>query len=179
MRLIKTVISIFLFAAFLYGNAFALVDLNKDEKENEPVVKKSQLMQKIEAKLGRELTGDEKRAYLVAVRKAISEIETIQQKFVKDISDITDITTDKIWDWIPQQGKEPDPKYKKMFSKIEKEMGRKLKQSEIDEIMKADKNKKKAIFADQEKFAKELSGITGIPVKDIMLMLPKAGTPEK
>lgn len=176
MKLFRTIITMLLFTAFICGISHALVDLDKDDKSKEPETKKSQLTLKIESKLGRELTNDEKRAYLIAVRKVIAEIELIQQKFVKDIAEITGITTDKIWDWIPQQGRQPDPKYKNMISKIEKELDRKLTKEEIDKIMKADENKKKSLLTAQSKFADELSQITGIPMKEIMFMLQKAET---
>ncbi len=179
MKLFRTIATMLLFTVLISGISYALVDLNKDDKDKEPAIKKSQLMQKIESRLGRELTKDENRAYLVSVRKAIAGIESIQQKFVKDISDITGITNDKIWDWIPRQGGKPDPKYKNMISKIEKELGRELKKEEIARIMKADENKKNSIKAIQKKFADELSGITGIPANDILLMLPKVETKEK
>ena len=179
MKLFRTILTMLLFAAFICGVSYALVDLEKDDKDKEPVTKKSQLVQKLESRLGRELTNDEKKAYLVAVRKTIAEIELIQQKFVKDISEITDIATSKIWDWIPRQGSQPDPKYKKMISKIEKELDRKLKKEEISKIMKADENKKNSIRTAQKKFADELSEITKIPANDILLMLPKAEAKEK
>lgn len=179
MKLLRTFAIMLIFAALLHGISFALVEIEKDNKDKESVSKKSQLMQKIESRLGRELTQDENRAYLAAVRKVLAELESIQQKFVKDIAETTGLTTGKIWDWIPQPGKAPDPKFKKMISKIEKELDRKLKREEIDKIMKADEVRNKGFLSAQEKFAKELSNITGISAKDIMLMLSKAEVSEK
>jgi len=133
------------------------------------------LIAKLEAKLDKPLTADQRAKIAEASKKSAEELKSLQAEFVEKIAKAVKLPVSDIQPMMPKIG-EANPGFdKNMIPKLETKLGRKLSAAEMDTIRKADTAKKSAMKPVQDKFAKQLAEITGLAIETVRAMLPKVG----
>jgi len=130
---------------------------------------------KIEAKIGRELTTNQRRSIQEAAQKEVRALKAEQDKFVVAIAGITKLPKEKIWEFMPKIGGNNAGFDKNMIPKLEKSLGRSLTTGEMEKIRAADKAKKTAMKPIQEAFAGTIARESGLSKEEALALLPKIG----
>ena len=133
------------------------------------------ILGRIEAKIGHELTVNQRRTIQESAQKEVSALKAEQDKFVVAIAGITKLPEEKIREFMPKIGGNNAGFDKNMIPKLEKALGRSLTTGEMEKIRAADKAKKAAMKPIQEEFAGTIAKVSGLKKEDALALLPKIG----
>jgi hypothetical protein len=155
--------------ALITTSVLAAEEAPNTERGNAPLV------QKIEAKLGKPLTAQQKQDMVLVLRQGINGLREAQLAFVQSLSGTTGLPVATIQEMMPRIGGDNTGLDKNIIPKIEARLGRRLTNSQLQSIREADNTKKAAMVPIQNNMAQGLSRITGLSADDIKAMLPHIG----
>ena len=133
------------------------------------------LLQKIEAKLGKALTVEQRKELGQAAQTMAAALKAEQQKFIAAIAAASGVTEAQVAEMMPKVGQDNTGFDKNMMPKLETILGRPLTPDELQKIREADDAKKAAMKPIQEKLAENAARISGLKKEDVLEMLPKIG----
>ena len=133
------------------------------------------LVTKLEAKLDKPLTADQRAKIGETSKESADKLKSLQAEFVEKIAKAVNLPASDIQPMMPKIGESNAGFDKNMIPKLEAKLGRKLTTDELAAIRTADAAKKSAMKPVQEKFAKQLAGISGLAIETVRVMLPKVG----
>lgn len=129
-----------------------------------PAQPSSELELKIEAKLGRPLTADQKQRITKAAQAYPSSLRGPHAKFIQDVARSLNQTDDVVGALIPMNSIGTDGAEKSVVPKLEGKLNRKLNPGEIQRIKALDDARKASLKALQDAYARQLSSISGVPL---------------
>lgn len=144
-----------------------------DEKQQDDGTGKSVLIPKLEAKMGRSMTKDEKMRFRQAAVAWKDGMTAAVEKFARKLSEITGVPFEETNAMMPKFGQMTEPYKKDVLQKLEEKLGRKLTQDENKKIIAAAQEKKKDMEPVLEQFIKSLESITGLSKEQIREIIPK------
>ena len=154
---------------------------NRQMRDGQKAERVNKLFSKIEDKLGRELTADQKQQITQATRRSMQGMKSLQQDFIQSIANAMKISTDEVKQAIkpqPGQGKNRqkgaalDPAGR-ITAALETHLNRKLTDEETTAITAAIDTRKAAAKPVMEEYVASLAKITGLTVDDVKGLLPK------
>jgi hypothetical protein len=128
-------------------------------------------LQKIEARMGRSLTNQERMQFFQATKTWVSSMNAAVDKFARKLTEITGVPYNDTKAMMPQFGKMTEPYKKDVIPQLEAKLGRKLTQEEMQKIMAAYKEKEAATKPLIEQYVGKLTSLTGLTEKDIKELL--------
>ena len=164
----RNLLLVILATALLTGPAFAQQSPARRAGGND-------LSSRLEANLGKSLTSEQREQIGEASKESAEKLKSLQKEFVGKIAKAVKLAESDIQPMMPKIG-EPNSGFdKNMIPKLEAKLDRKLTANELAAVRKADDAKKSAMKPVQDKFAKRLAQITGLPVETVREMLLKVG----
>lgn len=153
----------------------AAAQQNKNAKGNmtQPAAPKSDLEAKIEGRLGKALTADQKQRL---DRQLIEYTRTVlapHAKFIQDVAKSVNQTDDVVAPMVPRSSSPSESIDKAVVAKLEAKLARKLTPAEQARIKALDDGRKALIKVLQDNHAKQVAAIVGLPANIISEMLPK------
>lgn len=132
------------------------------------------LVDRIERASGRTLKADERQRVNRSVTTMVEGLAPPRNTFVSDVSRLSGVDEAKIWAMMPRVGG-PADQDKNMVPKLEAAMGRELTPGQRERLRDADGRKKAAIASLRQRFATDVSAVTGVDVDKLLGLLPKVG----
>jgi hypothetical protein len=151
---------------------------NKQKQQQNDTQRGEKLFEKIQDKLGHELTADQKQQITQAQRTMAQDLKPLQQGFLQSIADSLKLSTDEVKQAIKAQAQQPKVKGQhdpaaRITAALETHLNRKLTEDESKAITSAIDARKEAAKPIQQKFADELAKITGLSAEDVKTILPR------
>lgn len=137
------------------------------------------LLYKLEAKLGKPLTFEQRKQVDAATKENIEGLATCQKDYAKEIAEITGLPADDIQGMLPVIGQPLVVTDKNLLPRIEQKLGRPLAQTELQRVREADAKKKEAMKPVRDAYVRRLADITALPSSDIDGMLPFIGAQQR
>lgn len=135
-------------------------------------MQRSNLIQQIEAQLGKPLSPQQKQQIGQAATETREGMTAAQETFVQDVARISGIAADRIRPMMPQIGQPNATVTTNIIPRLESMRGGALTQEQRNQIIQADNNKKQTMQPIQDNFVQQVSEITGLSADKIKAMLP-------
>jgi hypothetical protein len=130
------------------------------------------LLQKIEARLGRPLTDDQRRQFAIAATNLRDAMLPPQQKFAQSAAQIFKLPLAEVQAMAPDIGRSRDGG---MISKLEARIGRSLTPQELQQLRTADNAKKAELSEIEAKLLPQFVQSTGLSREQLLQLLPTVG----
>jgi len=128
-------------------------------------------LQKLEARMGRSLTGQEKVQFFQATKTWVGSMNDAVDTFARKLTEITGVPYSDTKAMMPRFGQMTEPYRKDVLPQLEAKLGRKLTQEETQKIVAAYKEKEAVTKPLLQKYVDKLTSLTGLPEKDIKELL--------
>lgn len=151
---------------------------NKQKQQQNDTQKGEKLFEKIQTKLGHDLTDDQKQQIIQAQRDMAQDLKPLHQSMLQSIADAVKISTDEVKQAIKPQPDQPKVKGQRdpaarITTALETHLNRKLTEDESKAIASAIDARKEASKPIQDQFITDLAKITGLSVEDVKTILPR------
>ncbi|MHC9540091.1 MAG: hypothetical protein AB9903_11275 [Vulcanimicrobiota bacterium] len=166
-RMFPVMALVFCLLGTVYSTSAAQTGITRGGSGNFP------FLQKLEAKMGRSLTQEEKMKFLQETMKWKNGMTAAVETFARSLTDITGVPFEQTNAMMPKFGQMTEPYKKDVMPRLEEKLGRKLTQEETQKIMKAYQEKEKITGPLLQDYFQKLSSITGLPeetIKGILYM---------
>ena len=159
------------------GAAFAAAPQYPQIPERPPpvVVKQgnSSLISRIESKLGRGLTAQQRQEIERVIRQSASALADCQNQFLERVAAILSTPESRVKAIFASSGPGELDFDRGLIPKLEGQLGRVLSTSEIDQLRKADAQRQEAVRPVQMRLAERLATVTRLPADEIRDLLTK------
>lgn len=134
------------------------------------------IFQKIEAKLGKELTEDQKQQILAVMQTSRAKLQESNQKFISDVAAALKMSVEDLRSIIGPEAREPGAERKpgNMRQKIEEALKRQLTEEELAAIKAAAAARREAAMPVRKEMLESIAGITGLSAADLQEIMPGA-----
>jgi len=145
----------------------------KKTTTTKPVRMSSSLIKKLEAAKGAKFTEAQRQQLDIATQKMQNNLLPSHNKYLERIAQITGVRIDQARESAPKPGKSGS--VDKLILNLHQVSGRAANKQQRDAIIIADQQRKRAVLAVQDEYAKEIAKITALPVDQVRSLLPKVG----
>lgn len=132
------------------------------------------LFQKIEARLGRPLTDDQRRQFAIAATRLRNAMLPPQQKFAQAVAQIFKLPLAEVHAMDPATGGNTGFD-SGMIPKLEVRIGRSLTPQELQQVRTADNAKKAELSQIESKWVPQFVQSTGLSREQLLQLLPTVG----
>lgn len=132
------------------------------------------LLQKIEARLGRPLTADQRRQFAIAATSLRDAMLPPQQKFAQTVAQIFKLPLAEVQTMAPEIGGSRGYDGG-MIPKLEARIGRSLTPQELHQLRTADNAKKAELSEIESKLLPQFVQSTGLSREQLLQLLPTVG----
>jgi hypothetical protein len=165
---------------FFLTLAFAMTVLPVTAQQNRkaatpavPAAPSSELEQKIEARLGRPLTPDQKQRLQRTSVDHSRNLLLPHAKFIQDVAQAFNQTADIVAPMVPRANSPSESLDKAVAPKLEAKLARKLNPGELNRLKALDDGRKAQVKVQQDNYARQISAVVNLPMNAISEMLPK------
>ncbi len=145
----------------------------KRPKTEKPVRMSSALVKKLETAKGAKFTPAQRQQLDAATQKMMNNLQPSHNKYLERIVQITGVRMDQAREAAPKLGKSGS--VDRLILKLHQVSGRAANKQQRDALVIADQQRKRAILAVQDEYAKEIAKITALPVDQVRSLLPRVG----
>src|SRR5258705_12036591 len=131
------------------------------------------LLQKIEARLGRPLTADQRRQFAIAATSLRDAMLPPQQKFAQTVAQIFKLPLAEVQAMAPDTGNRGYDGG--MISKLEARIGRSVTPQELQQLRTADNAKKAELSEIESRLLPQFVQSTGLSREQLLQLLPTVG----
>jgi len=142
-------------------------------KTAKPVRMSNALVKNLEAAKGAKFTEAQRQQLDAATQKMMNNLLPSHRKYLERIVQITGVRRDQAEEAAPKLGKSGS--VDRLILKLHQVSGRAANKQQRDELIIADQQRKRAVLAVQDEYAKEIAKITALPVDQVRALLPKVG----
>ena len=132
------------------------------------------LLQKVEARLGRPLTGDQRRQFAIAATSLRDAMLPPQQKFAQIVAQIFKLPLAEVQAMAPVIGGNGGFG-RGMIAKLEARIGRSLTPQELQQVRTAENAKKAELSEIESKLVPQFVQSTGLSREQLLQLLPTVG----
>jgi len=131
------------------------------------------LVKKLETAKGVKFSEAQRQQLDNATRKMQNNLLPSHNKYLERIAQITGVRIDQAREAAPKPGKSGS--VDKLILNLHQVSGRAANKQQRDAIVIADQQRKRAVLAVQDEYAKEIAKITALPIDQVRSLLPKVG----
>lgn len=147
---------------------------DETNKQSGPRTIAKQLLEKLEAALGKTLNGNQKKQILQSTKVLFQDVKALQQVFVQQISAITKLSQEDVAQLLP-----PLQTYRarkeKVILKIETMLGRKLTPEELSAMHKTVQEQMKSLQPLHKDYTEQVAFISTVPREKVVEILGAVG----
>jgi hypothetical protein len=148
-------------------------DAQTAKKAATPSVPSSEIEQKIETRLGKPLTADQKQRTQRAAADYTRSLLAPHAKFIQDLARSFNLTEEIVAPMVPRGTLPSETLDKVVTPKLEAKLARKLNPGELQRVKALDDGRRALIKTLQDNYARQLSAVVALPPNVIGEMLPK------
>jgi hypothetical protein len=133
------------------------------------------LLQKVEARLGKPLSGDQRPQFARTATSLSDALLPPQQKFAQTIAQIFKLPLAEVQTMVPTTGAGSNGFEQGIIPKLETRIGRSFTPQELQQVRIADNAKQAEMSEIQSQFVPRLAQITGLSKEQLLQLLPTTG----